>query len=175
MQFVPSTWQQDEEYVALIADLLENEELNKLDEITHHHFTTRLAHSIFVSYVSYRIAKRMNLDARAVARAGLLHDFFLECREEIATLDMGSHNCAHPKIALKNAATITELNDMEQDIILKHMFMTTLRSGVPRYKESFVVTCVDKYCAISEVSSPVREKIKGKVSDWVLKLKPIQI
>lgn len=174
MQFVSSIWEQDEEYVALIADLLENEELNKLDDITHHHYTTRLAHSLFVSYVSYRIAKRMNLDARAVARAGLLHDFFLECREEIATMDLGSHNCAHPKIAVENAAQITELNELERDIILKHMFMTTLRSGIPRYKESFVVTCVDKYCAISEVSAPMRGKIRRKIDNLVMKLKPAE-
>lgn len=175
MQFVSTVWEQDEEYVALIEDLLEDENLKKLDDITHHHFTTRLAHSLFVSYVSYRIAKRMNLNARAVARAGLLHDFFLEDREEIADLDMGSHNCAHPKIAVKNAAKITELSELEQDIILKHMFMTTFKSGVPRYKESFVVTCVDKYCALAEVSSPIRIKVKEGIETLINKLKPIQV
>ena len=78
MENIRTYWEQDEEYVEIVADLLENEKLQKLDDITHHHYTTRLQHSIFVSYVSYRIAKRMNLNARSVARAGLLHDFFLE-------------------------------------------------------------------------------------------------
>src|SRR5690625_7878174 len=73
---------------------------------------------------------------------------------------MGSHNSAHPKIALKNARKITEINDLEKDIILKHMFLCTIKGGFPRYKESFIVTLVDKYCAISEVSTPTRNWFK---------------
>src|SRR5690625_5115411 len=150
MEFVRSVWENDKDYMALVEDLLENEDLLKLDEITHHRYTTRLIHSIFVSYVSYRIAKRFKLNVRAVARAGLLHDFFHEDREQIAAMEKGSHNFVHPQLAVENASTITELSDLEKDIILKHMFLCTT-TGLPRYKESFVVTCVDKYCAISEV------------------------
>lgn len=170
MQFVRTVWENDAEYMALIEDLLENEELLKLEEITHHHYTTRLTHSIFVSYVSYRIAKKINCDERAVARAGLLHDFFHEGREEIAAMERGSHNFVHPKLAVKNAAAITELSELERDIILKHMFLCT-RCGLPKYKESFIVTCVDKYCALSEVTQPTREKVKAKCNDWLMKLR----
>ncbi|GAA0352858.1 HD domain-containing protein [Alkalibacterium iburiense] len=169
MEFVRSVWENDKDYMALVEDLLENEDLLKLDEITHHRYTTRLIHSIFVSYVSYRIAKRFNLNVRAVARAGLLHDFFHEDREQIAAMKKGSHNFVHPQLAVENASTITELSDLEKDIILKHMFLCTT-TGLPRYKESFVVTCVDKYCAISEVANPTREKVKAKVSNWMFKL-----
>ena len=69
-------WKQDLEYVALIEDLLEFEEVKKLNDYTQHHFTTRLDHSISVSYISYCIAKKHGLDVRATARAGLLHDLF---------------------------------------------------------------------------------------------------
>lgn len=170
MEFVESIWQQDQDYMALIADLIENKDLLKMDDITHHHYTTRLTHSIFVSYVSYRIAKKMNLNVRAVARAGLLHDFFHEGREEIAAMELGSHNCVHPKIAVENAEKITPLNELERDIILKHMFLCS-KVGMPRYKESMIVTCVDKYCAIYEVSQPLRAKTKAKVTDWVSRLR----
>ena len=34
----------------------------------------------------------------------------------------------------------------------KHMFLTTTRSGIPKYKESYLVSFVDKYCAVIEVS-----------------------
>ncbi|API89994.1 hydrolase [Marinilactibacillus sp. 15R] len=170
MEFVQSIWEHDQEYMALIKDLIQNEELLKLDTITHHHYTTRLTHSLFVSYVSYRLAKRFNLNVRAVARAGLLHDFFHEGREEIAAMEQGSHNCVHPKIAVENAAKITPLTDLERDIILKHMFLCS-KVGMPRYKESMIVTCVDKYCAISEVSKPLREKTRIKVSDWIAKVR----
>ncbi|MCA9766742.1 MAG: HD domain-containing protein, partial [Carnobacterium sp.] len=69
-------WKQDLEYVALIEDLLDREEVKKLKNYTQHHFTTRLEHSISVSYLSYRIAKKYGLDTRSTARAGLLHDLF---------------------------------------------------------------------------------------------------
>ena len=75
-------------------------------------------------------------------------------------MGLGSHNSAHPKIALKNAQEITEINEVEKDIILKHMFLCTFKGGVPRFKESFIVTLVDKYCAITEVSTPTREWFK---------------
>lgn len=157
MELIRAAWENDSEYMSIIQDLLENEDLLNLDEITHHHYTTRLIHSFFVSYTSYKIAKSMNLDYVSTARAGLLHDFFLEGRNEVEQLGLGSHNSAHPKIALENAEAITNLNAKEKDIILKHMFLTTTRSGIPMFRESYVVTFVDKYCALIEVSKPVRD------------------
>lgn len=156
MELIREQWENDAEYMSIVEDLLTNEKLLKLDQITHHHYTTRLIHSFFVSYTSYKLAKSLNLDYVATARAGLLHDFFLEERDEIQELGLGSHNCAHPKIALKNAEKIADLNQKERDIILKHMFLTTTRSGIPKFKESFIVTFVDKYCALIEVSKPGR-------------------
>ncbi len=40
------------------------------------------------------------------------------------------------------------------------MFLCTIKGGFPRYRESFIVTLVDKYCAISEVSTPTRNWFK---------------
>ena len=42
-----------------------------------------------------------------------------------------------------------DLNEVEKDIILKHMWPLTIR--FPRYREAYIVTFVDKYCAIKEV------------------------
>lgn len=159
----------DKEYKLLVEDLIDNEDLLKLDEITHHHHTTRLRHSYYVSYVSYKIAKRLKLDARSTARAGLLHDFFLEDRDEIKVMEKGSHNYVHPKIALENAEKITEISELEKDIILKHMFLCT-KCALPKYRESLIVTCVDKYCALSEVTQPSRVAIKSKINGWIDKL-----
>jgi len=163
MEYVIDVCEQDKEYMTLIEDLIDNEELRKLDEITHHHHTTRFKHSLFVSYVSFKIAKQLNLNTRAIARAGLLHDFFLEGREEISEMKAGSHNYVHPKLALENARKITEISDLEEDIILKHMFLTT-KCAFPRYRESFIVTTIDKYCAIAEVTQPSRNSVKTAVS-----------
>lgn len=161
MELVRAEWENDAEYMSIVEDLLLNSELLKLDTITHHHYTTRLIHSLFVSYTSYKLAKSFDLDYVATARAGLLHDFFLEDRKEIQKLGMGSHNIVHPKIALKNAEKITTLNKKEKDIILKHMFLTTTGSGLPNFQESYLVSFVDKYCAVAEVSQPSWNWVKN--------------
>ncbi len=38
---------------------------------------------------------------------------------------------------------------MEKDIIIKHMWPITII--LPKYKESFIVGCADKFCATVEV------------------------
>ena len=69
-------WRQDREYMAIVNDLLAQPAVQKLADYTQHHHSNRLQHSIAVSYDSYRIAKRLHLDFRSTARAGLLHDLF---------------------------------------------------------------------------------------------------
>lgn len=69
-------WRTDSEYVFIVSDLLAQPAVQKLAQYTQHHHSNRLQHSIAVSFDSYRIAKRMHLDYRSVARAGLLHDLF---------------------------------------------------------------------------------------------------
>jgi len=71
-----------------------------------------------------------------------------------------SHAWIHPRIAVRNARKITDLNAKEEDIIIKHMWGATL--APPRYKESFVVTMVDKYWAVKEASEPWRKKMAKK-------------
>ena len=64
-----------QEYHALVKNILCNREFLKLSLYTHHQWTTRLMHSINVSYLSWFIARKLGCDEKAAARAGLLHDF----------------------------------------------------------------------------------------------------
>ena len=51
--------------------------------------------------------------------------------------------------------------DKEKDMIIKHMWPVTL--AVPKYKETFIITLVDKYFAVAEAFIKIRsqnEKIK---------------
>lgn len=128
-------WKNDAQYVAIVQDLLDQPAVKKLANYTQHHHSNRLQHSIAVSYDSYRIAKRMHLDYRSTARAGLLHDlFYYDWRT--TKFDLGSHAFIHPRVALRNAEKITNLNAKERDIILKHMFGATL--ALPKYMESLI-------------------------------------
>jgi hypothetical protein len=62
----------------------------------------------------------------------------------------------HPKDALKNAQKICALTEMECDIILRHMWFLTFRP--PKYKEGYIVSFIDKYCAVKEFISSIFSK-----------------
>ena len=108
------------------------------------------------------------MNARSTARAGLLHDlFYYDWRD--TKFDEGTHAFVHPRIACENAEKLTPLTDLERDIIVKHMWLATI--APPRYKESYVVTFVDKYCACAEVFSPLMGKARTSVKQKWSKLK----
>lgn len=124
---------------------------------TQHHHSNRLEHSINVSFASYKIAKKLKLDYRSTARGGLLHDlFYYDWRT--TKFDLGTHAYIHPRIALRNAEHITQLNKVEKDIIIKHMFGATI--APPKYLESWIVSIVDDYEAEHEFFKPYRQQIK---------------
>ena len=90
-----------QEYHALVKNILCNREFLKLSLYTHHQWTTRLMHSINVSYLSWFIARKLGCDEKAAARAGLLHDF---CPYDFrAKTPTGEHQAFyHPKAAADN-------------------------------------------------------------------------
>lgn len=152
-------WREDEEYMSYVEDLLETEAVKKLANYTQHVHSTRLEHSISVSYYSYLLAKKWGGNAKATARAGLLHDlFYYDWRT--TKFDEGTHAYIHPRIAVKNAEKITELSDLERDIILKHMWGATI--APPKYKEGYIVTFVDKYCAVKEAAQPMSASMRKR-------------
>lgn len=152
-------WRNDKEYLSYVGDLLNTPEVRQLREYTHHYYNNRLEHSIAVSYYSYLLAKKMKANARAVARAGLLHDLYFYHREEAKDVLNGhSHNASHPKIALKNAEKLTDLSDVERDIITSHMWGAV--NSRPKYKEGYIVTMMDKYCAMTDLAIPLKNKTR---------------
>ncbi|GKT02539.1 HD domain-containing protein [Furfurilactobacillus entadae] len=162
----PNEWKQDAEYVALVSDLLARPEVQRLADFTQHHNSTRLEHCLSVSFDSYQIAKRRGWDYQAVARAGLLHDlFYYDWRT--TKFDLGTHAFIHPRVSLRNAEKLTELSDLEKDIILKHMFGLTM--ALPKYKESLLVSLVDDYEAVHEYGNHTRRKWRTMVQRLQLK------
>ena len=143
----------NEEFFDIIKPILNNEEFQKLNNITHHGIT-RLDHCLRVSYFSYLITKALHLNYEEVAQAALLHDFFTdEVREENAL----SKLTKHPEIACKNASNILALSDMQEDIIKTHMFPITYVP--PKYLESWIVDFVDDIAAIYERYYSVRKEM----------------
>lgn len=147
----PNSWRTDKDYLNIVDDLLQCDEVQQLAQYTQHHFSNRLRHSVSVSYQSYTIAKKIGADATATARAGLLHDlFYYDWR--VTKFEEGSHAYVHPRIALENAQKITHINDKEADIIVKHMFGATI--ALPKYRESWIVSLVDDFAAVNEYMIP---------------------
>lgn len=138
-------------FYACVADMLQNEDILKLDRYTHHIHTTRLQHSLNVAYYNYIICRFFHLNAVSAARAGLLHDMFYYDRHEYSKKNGGkSHFSRHPEIALENARAHFSIDALESDMIEKHMWPVSIRN-VPKYKESCVIVFVDKYCAVMEL------------------------
>lgn len=145
-----------DEYMELVADIILSPEIQQLENYDQHMGTSRLMHSINVSYDSYVLARFLGWNAEAAARAGLMHDmFYYNFRD--AGYTAREHCREHPRIALENASRRFELTEIEKDIIRAHMWLTT--RVWPRYKESYLVTLVDKYCALEEFFRGLHRKI----------------
>ncbi len=136
------------EFELIIKDIIENETVQQMKNYRQHYDTSCFEHCLDVSFVSYKICKKMNLDYRAVARGAMLHDLFLYDWRYRQEERKGLHAFTHPRTALENAQKLFDLSKKEQDIILKHMWPLTIIP--PKYVESFIVTFVDKYSTLKE-------------------------
>ncbi|WP_250278655.1 HD domain-containing protein [[Clostridium] colinum] len=137
-----------QEFMECVKDIIHLDEIKQLDNFVQHCNTSRLQHSLNVAYYSFLWAKKRGLDYKSVARAGILHDLYLYDWRQVETEQ--HHAFHHPKEALKNAEMLVELNEIEKDAIKNHMW--PLSEAFPKYKESYILSWVDKYCAVVEVS-----------------------
>lgn len=143
----------DLEYFMIIKDIRNHKEFIKTKDILHHGLT-RYDHNMRVSYYSYKLTKMLGLDYVASARAGLLHDFFMEEGSSLKKVDKTRLMINHPKRALENASKYFKLCDKECDIILTHMFPVS--PAIPKYMESWIVDIVDDVVAICEKGYSLR-------------------
>ncbi len=143
-------YEKDKKYYNCVKDILENPAFQMMAKFTQHGSTSTQVHCIQVSYLSYRIAKKLELDFYTAARGGLLHDLFLydwhTHKEETGN---HFHGLTHPRVALKNAEKEFLLSRAEKDIILHHMWPLTIIP--PKTKEGYIIVYADKHCSLSEV------------------------
>lgn len=155
--------EENEEFLNIIDDLLKNEKVEQMKKYRQHCDVSTYEHCLNVAYLNYMICKKLKLDYVSAARAGMLHDLFLydwrEKRPKYKFTD--KHAFKHPKIALKNAKKVTNLNQKEEDIIVKHMWPVTIK--LPKYKESYIITLTDKYSATMETVDYIRRKNINRV------------
>ena len=146
--FIREIIDKDVEFQNIIKEVIENETVQKMKQYRQHYETTCFDHCYIVSYYCYLICKKYSLDYKSAARAGMLHDLFLYDWRVRQPDRKGLHDFTHGMTACKNASKIFDLNDKEKDMIINHMWPVTV--NLPRSFEGFILTFVDKYCAMAE-------------------------
>jgi len=128
-------------------------EAQVMKRFTQHGETTVFEHCVAVAkyslLIAYSLEKlfRIEIDKDSLVRGALLHDYFLYDWHEKGQ-GRRFHGFTHPGVALKNADRDFDLNEIEKDIIVKHMFPLT--PFLPSHRESFIVSLADKWCALAE-------------------------
>ena len=133
------------EYRSTVEQLLLTKTVQGMQLYAHHGSLSCLEHSVFVSYIAFRIARRAGIDACAAARAGLLHDLYL-----YNPALMGMKQCFfHPLAAFENAKNLCpDLSEKEGNAIRSHMF--PLSKEFPHSGVALAVNLADKFCATVE-------------------------
>lgn len=149
----------DYRFMEVARPIIEHEQYQQMKKIKHHDESV-YDHSIKVAYHAYQMAYKHNLDWKSTIRGALLHDFFLYKFKKCLSLriipDSIKHAIAHPIIAFENASKYFDLNDKEENIIKAHMFPF----GLPKSKEAWIVSYVDKYIATFEYASNFKKIAK---------------
>lgn len=148
-------------YLDCVKDLLSTRQVASMRQWRHHFSVTTYDHSLFVSYVAFRMARRWGCDYRMAARMGLLHDLYLYDSHD-RSAHPGNQCFDHPVAALENARALLELSDKEANIIVSHMW--PLAKTMPRSREALIVNLADKFCATLEVSYLSRIK---RIQRWI--------
>ena len=148
-------------YLACVEDLLSTEQVESMKQWKHHFSVTTYDHSLFVSYMAFRFARRWNCDYRMAARMGLLHDLYLYDSHD-PSAHPGNQCFDHPVAALNNARALLELSEKEENIIVSHMW--PLAKTMPRSREALIVNLADKCCATAEVVFLTRVK---RIRRWI--------
>lgn len=149
----------DDDYLILVRPILDHEVFSTV-EMMPHHGGNRLIHSMRVSYYSYKLSKKLGLDYKASAIAGLLHDFYT-INDPKSFFKYLKFQNTHPKLARDNSKKYFNVTDKEANMIVTHMFPFTKPS---KYIEGWVISIIDKGIAIYEYTIKFKKQITNKVS-----------
>ena len=155
--------EKDKAFFDLMRDLYDSDEVQGLKIYPQHSTINRLDHITSVTHTSYMWARKRNMDVRATVRGAILHDLFYYDWHDKAMWHR-PHGYKHPRFALKNARELNkEITPKEENISLRHMFPLTVIP--PKYKEGWVVSLCDKYCATQELLIADRPRFRTKFED----------
>lgn len=131
-------------------NILRSEKYQELNNYRQHGNLSVKEHSINVAVKSIEFVDKHNIkcDKKSLVVGCLLHDFFLYDWHEKGNRMSNLHAFTHPTTALNNAKKYYKLNKIEEEMIKKHMWPTTL--SLPTKTEIWVIVLIDKICAFQE-------------------------
>ena len=136
------------EFRGIVCDIVNDRTVQRMKIYKQHCNTNCFVHCLEASYHCYKICKVLGFDYVSAARAAMLHDLFLydwRVRQD----EYSWHAFTHGRIAYNNASKLFDLNEIEKDVIINHMWPLTIK--LPKTKEGWVLVFVDKYCALREI------------------------
>ena len=145
----------DKNYVSIVEKIINHEEFQRRKTFKHHGKISTYEHCLRVSYLSYKVAKRMKADEVIAALGGLFHDFhFEDWHNEKKRPFFKKHGFTHAKEASINAEKHfpEHVNKRIKNCIARHMF--PLNPIPPKYVESWIVTIVDKAVSMEIFKEP---------------------
>ena len=141
-----------------------------MKQYSQHRGNNTFQHCVNVARCSFYLAQKLHwhVDEVSLATGAMLHDYYLYCATDPG-VNKGRHAVKHPVTALANAEQIWELNDREKNIIRSHMFPLPV-NRMPMYREAWLVSFADKYCAIREAMSSGSDMDihPGDKTPWVI-------
>lgn len=156
-QSINNLIKQDKEFQDIIQPLITNDTVQQMKNFKQHYETTCFDHCLTAAYYCYFICKKYHLDYLSATRGAMLHDLFLYDWRKRQPDRKGLHAFTHGKKACENACKLFDLNEKEKDMIIKHMWPVTIE--FPRSFEGFILTFVDKYCAMSETFEILKSRL----------------
>lgn len=146
------------EFYKIIEPIIIEKEFQRRKEYPHHINESVYEHVIRVSYDCYKIGKRLGMDYQSLAIAGLLHDFYEKpwqySNEKKPFFQ--KHAFTHAKEAVVNAKKYfgtDVITPKVESIMITHMF--PLNKKIPRNKEAWLLTLIDKADSIDFILHPV--------------------
>ena len=114
------------EFYSEVKDIAEHPVVLRMKLYPHHGSTNCYQHCMNVAYYNYQWCRFLHLDARSAARAGMIHDLFLyDWHTHAKKTGDRFHGLTHPEKSYQNARKFFDLNHIERDIILNHMWPVT--------------------------------------------------
>jgi len=139
-----------EEFRGAAAPIVAAARVGSMGRFVQHGSTSTLDHTLAVAYYCLAVAHRFDLHCAgdSLLRAAILHDYFLYDWHEAGDGSHRLHGFRHPRFALRNASKDFDLDAVESDAILHHMF--PLVPVPPRHAVGWLICGIDKLCSLKE-------------------------